>query len=83
MLPHERELTADETEVVGVVGRVSSPIRADGTGEIVYQQLGSLRSAPARSENGEPIPKQEEVCVLRYEKGIAYVRRWEEVESRE
>jgi hypothetical protein len=78
LLPHEHELTADETEVVGAVGRVSSPIRPAGTGEIVYQQLGALRSAPARSEDGVPIPKQEEVFVVRYEKGIAYVRRWED-----
>src|SRR5579871_320765 len=35
MMPHERELTADETDVIGVVGRISSPIRAGGTGEIV------------------------------------------------
>ncbi len=79
MLPHERELTADETAVVGAVGRVSSAIRAGGTGEIVYQQLGALRSAAARSEDGEPIQKQEEVYVLRYEKGIAYVKRWEDL----
>ncbi len=52
-----------------------APIRAGGTGEIVYEQLGALRSAPARSEDGEPIQKQEEVFVVRYEKGIAYVRR--------
>ena len=57
LMPHERELTADETEVVGAVGQVSSPIRAGGTGEIVYEQLGALRSAPARSEDGEPIQK--------------------------
>ncbi len=81
MLPHERELTADETDVVGVVGRLSSPIRPGGTGEIVYEQLGAVRSAAARSENGEPIQKQEEVSVIRYEKGIAYVRRWEELEG--
>ncbi len=79
LLPHEHELTADETEVVGAVGRVSSAIRPAGTGEIVYEQLGALRSAPARSEDGETIPKQEEVFVVRYEKGIAYVRRWDEV----
>jgi hypothetical protein len=84
LLPHERELTADETDVVGVVGHVSAPIRAAGTGEIVYEQMGALHSAPARSEDGEPIPKQEEVFVVRYEKGIAYVRRWEEMaEGRE
>ena len=42
--------------------------------------MGALRSAPARSEDGEPIQKQEEVYVVRYEKGIAYVRKWDEVQ---
>ena len=79
LLPHEHELTADETDVAGVVGKVSSPIRADGTGEIVYEQLGARCSAPARSEDGVPIQKKEEVFVVRYEKGIAYVRRWEDL----
>lgn len=78
LLPHERELTADETEIVGAVGRVSSSIRAGGTGEIVYEQLGARCSAAARSESGEPIQRQEEVYVVRYEKGIAYVKRWED-----
>jgi hypothetical protein len=81
LLPHDHELTADETEVVGVVGRVTSPIRLGGTGEIVYEQLGARLSAPARSEDGVPIQKQEEVFVVRYEKGIAYVRRWEDFEQ--
>jgi membrane protein implicated in regulation of membrane protease activity len=79
LLPHDHDLTADETPVVGVVGRVSASIRAAGTGEIVYEQLGARRSAPARSEDGAPIQKEEEVYVVRYEKGIAYVRRWEDL----
>jgi hypothetical protein len=78
MMPHERELTADDTPVVGVLGRVSSPIRNGGTGEIVYQQMGAVMSAAARSEDGNAIEKEEEVYVIRYERGIAYVRRWEE-----
>ena len=81
LMPHEHELTADETDVVGAVGRVSCAIRAAGTGEIVYEQLGALRSVPARSEAGLAIPKEEEVFVVRYEKGIAYVRRWADVEA--
>jgi hypothetical protein len=81
MLPHEHELTADETDVVGVLGRVSATIRAGGIGEIVYEQLGARYSAPARSEDGLEIQQQEEVFVIRYEKGIAYVRRWEDVEQ--
>jgi membrane protein implicated in regulation of membrane protease activity len=79
LLPHERELTADETAVAGAVGWVSSPIRAGGTGEVLYEQMGARRSVPARAEAGEPIPKGEEVFVVRYEHGIAYVRRWEDL----
>lgn len=81
LMPHEHELTSDETGIVGAVGRVSSPIRSSGTGEVVYEQLGAIRSVPARSEKGAPILKEEEVFVVRYEKGIAYVRRWAEVET--
>jgi len=78
MLPHEHELSADETAVVGAVGTVTCAIRKEGTGEIVYEQLGSRCSVPARSDDGSPIDRQDEVFVVRYEKGIAYVRRWEE-----
>jgi len=81
LMPHERELTADETDVVGVVGRVSAPIRSGGTGEIMYQQLGATRSAIARSEDGAALAKEEEVYVIRYEKGVAYVKRWEDLDA--
>ena len=78
MLPHEHELSADETAVVGAVGTVTCAIRPAGTGEIVYEQLGARRSAPSCSDDGSAIERDEEVFVVRYEKGIAYVRRWEE-----
>jgi membrane protein implicated in regulation of membrane protease activity len=81
LMPHEHELSADETEIVGAVGRISAPIRDGGTGEIVYEQLGARISAPARSDDGAAIPKDEEVFVVRYDKGIAYVRRWQELED--
>jgi membrane protein implicated in regulation of membrane protease activity len=81
LLPHERELTAEETAVAGAVGKVSATIRAGGTGEILYEQMGARRAAPARADLGEPISRGEEVFVVRYEKGIAYVRRWEEVQG--
>ena len=81
MLPHDRELTAEETAVKGVVGRVSEAIRAGGTGEVLYEQLGARRSVPARADLGEAISRGEEVFVVRYEDGIAYVRRWEDLEE--
>jgi hypothetical protein len=61
-----------------VLGKLSMPIREGGTGEIVFSQEGTRRCAGARSEDGSPIDKRTEVIVTRYEKGIAYVRRWDE-----
>jgi hypothetical protein len=79
MMPHDRALTAEETAVTGVIGHVSATIRAGGTGEILYQQMGARRSVPARAETGDAIAHGEEVFVVRYEKGVAYVRRWEDL----
>jgi hypothetical protein len=66
-------------EMVGVVARVGSPIREGGTGEIIYSQARSRRACPARSDDNVAIERDAEVVVTRYEKGIAYIRRWEEV----
>jgi hypothetical protein len=74
LLPRERVLTEEDTRMDGVVARVSDEIRADGgTGEILFTQLETRRSAAARSETGAPIPRGTEVVVLRYVRGIAYV----------
>jgi hypothetical protein len=65
--------------MIGVLGRTSLPIREGGTGEIIYSQVDTRRVCGARSEDGSAIEKGAEVVVTRYEKGIAYVRRWEEM----
>jgi membrane protein implicated in regulation of membrane protease activity len=76
--PHENLDPADY-EMVGVLGKLSIPIREGGTGEIVFSQEGVRHVAGARSDDGIPISKGTEVVVTRYEKGIAYVRRWEDL----
>jgi len=76
--PTENMDSADY-EMVGVLGRTSLPIRENGTGEIIYSQAGTRRTCGARSENGIAIEKGVEVVVKRYEKGIAFVQRWEEM----
>ncbi len=81
LLPRERVLTPEDTEITGVLARVSSPIRDGGTGEIAYSQGGARRAAAARSDAGVPIARDVEVVVLRYERGIAYVRPWSELEG--
>jgi hypothetical protein len=81
--PHDHPLTAEETEMAGVIGRVSGTIRENGTGEILFSQNGARRSSPARSETGQPIARDVEVVVMRYEKGIAFVRPWDEIAGSE
>ena len=81
LLPRERELTAEDTEITGMLARVSSTIREGGTGEIAYSQGGARRAAAARSDAGAPIARDTEVVVLRYDRGIAYVRPWTELEG--
>ena len=78
LMAREAALDPADYDMVGVLGKLSFPIRAGGTGELVYSQEGTRRVAGARSEDGAPIPKGAEVIVTRYEKGIAYVRVWED-----
>lgn len=79
----EENLDPADFEMTGVLGRLSVPIRAHGTGEIVYSQAGTRRTCGARSEDGTAVPKGSEVVVTRYEKGIAFVRLWAEMSGEE
>lgn len=53
-------------------------IRPNETGEVIFEQHGIRHSAGARSEDGTAIEKGAEVVISRYEKGIAYVKKWDE-----
>jgi len=79
LIGQDRDLNPADYHMTGVLGRVASSIRDGGTGEIVYSQAGTRRTCGARSEDGKPISKGVEVLVTRYQKGIAYVRRWDEM----
>ncbi|MDQ3283001.1 MAG: hypothetical protein M3Q69_16495 [Acidobacteriota bacterium] len=77
----QKESVAEPLSMIGVIGRTVVPIRAgDGTGEIVFTHAGTRRVAGARSDSGRAIEKGTEVVVTRYEKGIAYVALWDELE---
>ncbi|HTU47089.1 MAG TPA: hypothetical protein VMF91_18655 [Bryobacteraceae bacterium] len=73
----EQPLNPADYEMVGVLGQVSSTIRPEGVGEVIYVRDGARRPLAARGEDGQEIKRGEEVIVTRYEKGIAYVRTWE------
>jgi membrane protein implicated in regulation of membrane protease activity len=79
LMKHDRELDPADFDRVGALGRVISPIRAGGTGEILFSMAGTRHTCGARSDSGEALPKNTEIVVTRYEHGIAYVRRWDEM----
>ena len=82
LLPRERILTLEDTEMTGVLAHISDSIRdSNSIGEIIFSQTGARRAAAARSEDGSPIERGTEVVVIRYERGIAYVRRWDDLNS--
>ncbi|HUS06381.1 MAG TPA: hypothetical protein VMZ52_08805 [Bryobacteraceae bacterium] len=66
-------------EMQGVLGTLSAQLRPGGTGEMLYSRCGSRKAAAIRSEDGSAMPAGVEVVVTRYENGIAYVRRWDEL----
>jgi hypothetical protein len=79
LVREDEVLDPADYDMIGVLGKVSSTIRPSGTGEMMFSQMGSRRCAPARGESGLEIPNGVEVVVTRYERGIAYVRPWEEL----
>lgn len=76
LMSGDENMDPADYEMVGVFGRICSPIREGGTGEMIYTQMGTRRVCGARSDDDNGIAKGTEVVVTRYEKGIAYVRLW-------
>lgn len=81
LMAHDYTMDPADYEMVGVLGRVSSGIRENGTGEMIFEQMGTRRVCAARSDLGESLLKGTEIIVTRYDKGMAYVRRWEDMAS--
>jgi hypothetical protein len=79
LISDQEYLDPADFEMVGVLGKLSVPVREGGTGELIYSQMGTRRVCGARSDDGSVIAKGTEVVVTRYEKGIAYVRLWSEM----
>jgi hypothetical protein len=78
LLVHDQPLNAADYDMVGVLGHLTSSIRQGGTGEMSFSQAGVRRSSAARTEDGTALERGLDVIVTRYDKGIAYVRRWDD-----
>ncbi len=83
LVSEEENMDPADYDMVGVLGKLSVPIRPGGTGELIYSQAGTRRVCGARSEDGNPMAKGTEVVVTAYDKGIAYVRLWSEMSGDE
>ncbi len=79
LMKHDYTMDPADFEMVGVLGTVSGVIRRGGTGEMIFEQQGVRKASAARAEANEEIARGEEVVVTRYEAGVAYVRRWNEL----
>jgi membrane protein implicated in regulation of membrane protease activity len=74
----DEPLKDEDYRIEGSVGTLSMPIRQNGTGEIIFSIAGVRRCSGARTDDGTPIEKGAEVVIERYEKGIAFVKKWED-----
>jgi hypothetical protein len=73
LLKHERPLLPEDTEMRGVLARVSNRVRPEGTGEIIFSLNGTRRCAAARTHAGVILPRGTEVVVTDYARGIAWI----------
>ena len=79
LAPDTIPMDPSDYHLPGTLGRVTVSIPVDGTGEVVYTQGGTRKTVGARGADGQGIAKGTEVVVMRYERGIAHVRPWDQV----
>lgn len=82
VLAGERVMNPRDYRLEGTIARVTVSIPAEGVGEIVFSKGGARRSEAARSLDGRPIPRETEVVIIDYERGIAAVQPWEQFVAR-
>jgi len=60
--------SSSESHVASLMGQIATvitPIPENGVGEIAYVQAGTRYTAPARTENGTPVPNGHPVTISR------------------
>lgn len=77
--PADKAMDPRDYELPGTLARVSSSIRPDGTGEIVYEQQGYRQVSAARGLKGAAVGRGIEVVIMETRAGIAYVQPWTEL----
>ena len=78
VLRGETRMDPAQYRMEGTLARVTVPIPQGGTGEIIFSKGQTRRGEGARSLDGRPIARGEEVVVLDYQRGIALVQSWQD-----
>lgn len=77
----EREMDPRDYVLEGTIARVTVGIPAGGVGEIVFSKGGVRRSEAARGLDGRAVPRDTEVVIIDYARGVAAVEPWDELVS--
>ena len=77
--PADRAMDPKDYELPGTLARVSSSVRENGTGEIVYEQQGYRQVSAARGVGGVAVGRGVDVVVMEIRAGIAYVQPWSDL----
>lgn len=79
VLAGERVIRPEDYRLEGTTAKVTVTIPAGGTGEVLFSKAGVRRGEAARSVSGAAIPRDTEVVIVEYVRGVAMVQPWEEM----
>jgi membrane protein implicated in regulation of membrane protease activity len=79
VLEGSRALDPRDFRLIGTLARVTAGIPDHGVGEIVFVKAGRRRSEAARSATGAAVPRNTEVVIMEYARGVASVEPWNDL----
>src|ERR1051326_2079455 len=83
LMSFEGKHVVPDGDIVGAIGTLHLGIRDGGPGEVTFVLGPPRRVSGARADGNGAIERGTEVVITRYEKGIAYVKPWEELSGEE
>jgi membrane protein implicated in regulation of membrane protease activity len=80
LMRDEHVMKAENYQIEGTLGTVTTAIPLQGTGELKYVLGGTTRSIGVKEQHGQEVSRGTKVVIVGMEKGIAIVTLFEELE---
>ncbi|SED11149.1 NfeD family protein [Paenibacillus sp. GP183] len=77
LLRDESVMKEMDYQLAGTLGTISIPVQIESIGEMKFILNGTTRSIGVKEQDGQIIPKGTKVVILKIEKGIAVVSKFE------